>query len=63
MLDTATKTALDALKTASKNVVHKIADKYVKPKPVPEANSRNVDEIIVSPQRREEMLNKIRQVL
>ena len=52
LLDTATKTGLDALKSASKKVVHKaaeaigefignnIADKIVKPKPVIDANYR-----------------------
>ena len=52
-MDTATKTGLDAAKTASKKVVHKIAEatgelignkitnKIVKPKPVPDENWRN----------------------
>ena len=72
-------TGLDALKTASKKVVHetaattgefianKIADtvaklndnKIVKT----DENSRNVEEIIILPEKREEMLNKLRQVL
>ena len=55
LLDTATKTELDAIKTASKKVVHQaveatgkfigneIAYKIVKPKPVPDAKSRYVD--------------------
>ena len=59
--DTATKTGLDAAKTASKKkLVHKraeatreligkkIAEKIVKPKPVPDVNSRNVEEIVFS---------------
>ena len=70
-LDTATKTGLDALKTASKKTVHeaveatgefignKIADKTVKP----DENSINVEEIIIPPKKREEMLNKLRKVL
>ena len=49
-MDTATKTGLDAAKTGSKKVVHKIAEatgelignkitnKIVKPKPVPDEN-------------------------
>ena len=49
-LGTATKTGLDALKTASKKVVckaaeatgNKITDRIVKPKPVPDENVRNV---------------------
>ena len=68
--DTATKTAIDAAKTASKEVVHKtaeatseltrnkIAEKKVKPKPVPDINSRNVEEVSPS-ERRQEILNKL----
>ena len=64
LLDTATKTGLDALKATSKKVVHKaaegtgvsignkIAGKIVKPKPLPAENSRNVEEIIVPPGKR-----------
>ena len=59
LMDTPTKTALDALKTASEKIVHKaaeargefignkITDNIVKPKPVPDANSRNVEEIFI----------------
>ena len=55
LLDTATKTELDAVKTASKIAVHntveatgkfignKIADQILKLKPVPDANSRNAE--------------------
>ena len=58
-MDTPTKTGLDALKTVSKRVVHKAAEsagdfignkivnKIVKPKPVPDANSRNFEEIVI----------------
>ena len=75
LLDTATKTGLNASKTASKKVVNKpaegtdefigntIADKIVKPKPPPNANSRNVKEIVIPPEKREEILKKLRQVL
>ena len=67
--DTAKKTAIDATKTASKKVVHKtaeatgeltgnkIAEKKVKPKPVPDNNSKNVEEVSPS-ERRQEILNK-----
>ena len=73
-MDAATKTGLDASKTDTKKVTHqvaevigevigkKIADKIVKPKPVPDKNSRNVEEII-PPEKREEMFNELRQVL
>ena len=65
---------LGALKTASKNIVHKAAeatvefiekmtDKIVKPKYVINENSRNVEELIAPPEKREEILNKLRQVL
>ena len=59
LLDTAAKTGLDALKTATKRVVHKaakatgefilnkITDKILKPKPGPKANSKNVEEVII----------------
>ena len=74
LLDVATKTGLDALKTASKKEVHKadeatgelignkIADKIVEPKTVPEASSRNVEKIIIPPEKREEIPNELRQV-
>ena len=35
----------------------------MKPKPVPDENSRNVEEIVIPTKKREEMLNKSRQVL
>ena len=72
MLDTAAQTRLDALKTASKKVVRKTAeatgeyienetaDKTVEPKPVPDESSRNVEEIVIPPEKREEILNEIR---
>ena len=74
-MNPATKTTLDSLKPAVKKVAHKaaepteefignkIADKFVKPKPVPDENSRNVEEIIIAPEKREEILNELRQVL
>ena len=55
LLSAATKTALDALKTSFKKLVHKaaeatgeflrkkITDKIVKPKLVPDENSRNIE--------------------
>ena len=73
-MDTATKTELHGQKTVSKKVVHKvaeatgecignkIADKIVKPKPVSEPNSRNV-EIIIPPEKTEEILHELRQAL
>ena len=72
-------TGLDALKTASKKVFHKAAegtgevignkiadavtksndDKIVNS----DENSRNVEEIIITPEKTEKILNKLRQVL
>ena len=71
LLDTATKTWLNALKIGSKKVVHKavvatsdfirnkITEKIVKP----DADSRNFKEIIIQPKKRKEILNELRQVL
>ena len=75
VLHTATKTGPGSLKPGSKKVAYKsakatsefignkIAGKIVKPKLVPDANSRNVKEIVIRPEKREEMLNKLIQVL
>ena len=75
LLDTATKTGMKALKTATKKVAHKaaktrgklignkIANKIEKPKPVPDESSRNGEEIIIPLEPREEILNELRQVL
>ena len=75
LLDAAVKTGIDTLKTASKKVDHeaveatgefignKIVNNIVKSKPVPGENSRNVQEIIISPKQRREILNELRQVL
>ena len=74
-MDTAAKTGLDALKAASKKVTHKtakvtaeligikIAKKVVKPKPVSDENLRDVEEIIIPTEKREEISNELRQVL
>ena len=68
-------TVLDSLKIASKNVIpkaaeatgefigKKITDKIVKPKHVIDGNLRNVAEIIIPPEKREKILNKLGQVL
>ena len=72
-MDPAAKTRLDDVKTNSKKVVHKaaeatgeftdkIADKIVIPKLVPDENAKNVKEIVIPPEKREEILNKLRQV-
>ena len=63
-MDAVTKTGLDALKTMTKKVAHKaaeaarefignkIASEIVKPRPVPDMNSRNVEEIVIPPEER-----------
>ena len=58
-MDANTKTGLDALKTATKKVAHKAAEatgefiwnKIANPKPVPQANSRNIQETATVPEK------------
>ena len=69
LLDTATKKGLDAQKAFPKNVIHKateatfefignkIADKSVKPNPVPDENLRNLEEIFIPPEKIETLKN------
>ena len=75
LLVTADKTGLDALKSSSKKVVHKaaeassefienkIANKIVKSQSVIDENSRNIEEIIIPLEKRQEILGKLRQLL
>ena len=65
-------TGLYSVKTACKKVVHKktanaVAQSYdnkiVKKKHVTDKNPRNFAEIIIPPEKREEILNELRQVL
>ena len=68
-------TVLDSLKIAPKKVTpkaaeaigefigKKITDKIVKPTQVIDENRRNVAEITIRPEKREKILNKLRQVL
>ena len=75
LLDTATKARLDALETASTIVAHtaaedagevignKFFDEIVKTKLVPDENSRNVEEIVILPEKSEEILWELRQLL
>ena len=70
LLDKATKTGLDAVKITSKEVVHKeaeatgesignkLADKIVKPKLASDENSRNVEEIVIPPHKKQTILSK-----
>ena len=68
-------TGLDALKNASTKEVYKaaeatgefignkIAEKIVKSKHVIDENPRNIEEVIIPPEKREEILNELKQVL
>ena len=74
-LDTAMNTRLKDTKTVSKKWVHKTAVttaklignkttvKIVKLNPTPDKNSRNFGEIIIQPEKRQELLSKLRGVL
>lgn len=74
-LNTATKTRLDGAKTAYIKVVQKIAgatgelignrftEETFKQKPALDVNSRNIEEIVVLPKKRKEILNELRQEL
>ena len=63
LLDNATKTRFNALKSATKKVTHKAVKKIVKAKVVPDENSRNFEEIIISTEKREEILNELGHIL
>ena len=64
LLDTAKKARLDALKTVTKKVAYKVAEaprvfigskvtnKIVKPKAVPNETFKNVEEIIIRPEKK-----------
>ena len=68
-------TGLYALKTSSKKVIHKApeprgeltgnktAENIVKTKHVPAKNPRNVEGIIIPPEKRKEIFNELRKVL
>ena len=72
LLNAATKTGLNALRTATKKAGskaaeakggftgNKIANKIVKPKSPADENSKNVEEIIIPPEKREEMWSELR---
>ena len=57
------KVAHKAAEATGKFIGNKIADKIVKPKHVTEANPRNVERIIIPQEKRDEILNKLREVL
>ena len=55
-------TGLNDLKTASKKLIHKAAEAVAKPKPVIDEDSRDVQKIIIPSERREEILNELREI-
>ena len=69
-MDTDTKVGLHALETVTKKVAHKateatgefignkIADKIGKPKAAPNEKWRDVKEIVIPPEKQEEILNE-----
>ena len=73
-MNTATKTGARCFKNCFYKIVHniaeatgefkgnKIAGKIVKPKPAPDLNSRYFEEIVITAEKREEILNKLRPV-
>ena len=71
MLYTATKLRLDVLKASSKKEVHKaakatgefIGNKFADWIVKPDENSKSVEEIIIPPEKWDEVLNELRQVL
>ena len=72
---TVTKRGLDALKTASRKAVHKaaeatgeiigsnVADKIVKPNLFLMRIQKNFKEIVIPPEKREEIMSELRKVL
>ena len=72
LMDTATKTRMDAAKTASKRVVHKtanaaedlignkIADKITSGKPKEKEKTIKIEEIYISPEKRQHVSNDLR---
>ena len=48
---------------AGELIGNKIAEKIVKPKLVPDVNIRNVEQIVIPPEKRQEMLNELRHAL
>ena len=75
ILNTDTKAGLDAVRAASKKVAHKtaeatgelirkrIAEKFVKAKPVPDENLRNVGEINIPPEKGQKISKELKQIL
>ena len=68
LLDTAIKTVSEKVfykadEATGELIGNRIIDKIVKPKPAPDANLRNAEKIVIPPEKRPEILNKLRQAL
>ena len=53
------KVAHKAAEATAEFIGNKITDKMLKPKPLPNANSRNVEEVVVPPEKRDEIRKSI----
>ena len=65
-MNTDTKAGLDAVRAASRKVAHKTAKatgEFVKPKPVPDENLRNVGEINIPPEKGQKISKELKQIL
>ena len=62
-INTSKKVVHKAPEATGEFIGNKIVDKIVKTKPVIDENPRNVEEIIIPPEKREEISNKLRKVL
>ena len=56
------KVAHKAAEATGKLIGNKITDKIVKIKPMPDMNSRTIEETIIPPKKREKILKKLRKV-
>ena len=68
LLDTVTKTVSEKVfykadEATGELIGNRVVDKIVKPKPVPDAKLRNAEKIVIPPEKRQEILKKLRQVL
>ena len=53
----------EAAELTGKFIGNRIADKIVKLKPEPDEKPKSVEEIVIPPEKKEEILNELRQVL
>ena len=55
--------SINAANATAEFIGNSIANKIVKPKPVSDENSGNLEEIFIPPEQRERILNELRQLL